>query len=514
MSIKRFVAANARDALAQVRRELGAEALVLSNRSLTGGRVEILAAAPEAVEALVEDARPARQSARDTSPRTLEDAAPKVESFREFLRRQGQSIEVAKPAAEDLTIRRPTGTALYQSVAASGIEEGDKPQRALPPALPPTLPTTARPASPAASDPASQAPAAAPAVFRSRPEKTLAPIASAAGASSATAAQSDAKLLAELQSMRSLLLEQMATMSAAATATDMQKRSPTQVRVMTRLLSAGFSPEVARQIAGHAPGNKAPAQADSWLQDVLALNIKCAAAADSIVESGGVFALVGPTGVGKTTTVAKLAARFAVKYGTSQLGLITLDAYRVGAHEQLRAYGRILGAPVHPAQDAVTLRELLTSMAGKRLVLIDTGGISQRDERLGEMLEMLSQAGSAQRPVQRVLLLNAASHAETLDAVAHAWCARESGGAILTKLDEAARIGGALDAVLRHKLVLLGATDGQRVPEDWLAAASARLAALALAPGRANFALDEGEGALVASTRGPIAALASTDAFN
>jgi flagellar biosynthesis protein FlhF len=300
----------------------------------------------------------------------------------------------------------------------------------------------------------------------------------------------------------------MATMSAATSAAELQKRSPVAVRVMTRLLSAGFSTEVARHITEHLPVEATLAGCEQWLHEVLALNLRCAAEHDGITERGGVFALVGPTGVGKTTTVAKLAARFAVKYGAAQLGLVTLDAYRVGAHEQLRTYGRILGTPVHLAQDAVTLADVLAAMSHKRLVLIDTCGVSQRDERLGEMLAMLEQAGTPRRPVQRVLLLNAASHAETIEAVARAWRAREAGAAILTKLDEAVRIGGALDSVLRHKLVLMGATHGQRVPEDWLAADAAQLAALALQPGGTPFAFSDDEAALLATSQRAAAAQA------
>jgi flagellar biosynthesis protein FlhF len=231
---------------------------------------------------------------------------------------------------------------------------------------------------------------------------------------------------------------------------------------------------------------------DIWLQQVVALNLHCEPECD-VIDNGGVYALVGPTGVGKTTTVAKLAARYAVKYGTAGLGLITLDAYRVGAHEQLRTYGRILGAPVHLAQDGATLRELLGSMRAKRLVLIDTCGVSQRDERLNEMLNILDA-----NQVLRLLLLNAASHAETLEDVALAWQADTGAGAILTKVDEAARIGGALDCVMRHRLVLHGLTNGQRVPEDWHAANATLLAHLSLKPANQLFALADAEGALLA----------------
>jgi len=485
MSIKRFTAANARDALAQVKRELGNDALIISNRVLTGGRVEILAAAAEAMDALVEEVRPNRKSARDAKarPATVPAAeeTPKIESFSDFLRRQNparaaSAAHAGQPAG--MTITRAAGTEMYQQVEQTA---GSAPRPA----------ANSGPAGGVNVEPAT----APPAVFRHRPEPAL------LTPSTQDTVRTDVRLLEELQGMRALLLEQMATMSSAATATELQKRSPVQVRVMTRLLSAGFSADIARQIAGHLPAETTLANCDPWLLDVLALNIQCAAEPDGIIERGGVFALVGPTGVGKTTTVAKLAARFAVRFGAAQLGLVTLDAYRVGAQEQLRTYGRILGTPVHLAQDAVTLAEVLAAMGHKRLVLIDTCGVSQRDERLAEMLDMLAQAGTPRQPVQRVLLLNAASHAETLETVARAWHAREAGAAILTKLDEAARIGGALDTVLRNKLVLMGVTHGQRVPEDWGAAIGPQLAATALQPGDAPFALNEDEAALLASSQ-------------
>jgi len=322
----------------------------------------------------------------------------------------------------------------------------------------------------------------------------------------------EARLFAELQSMREVLREQIATL-AAKPAPDAATPDSHATRVKTRLLTAGFSVEVARRIAAHAPRSGDAGQAEAWLHEVLAHNIRCAEAAHGIVERAGtpatpgqIFALVGPTGVGKTTTVAKLAARFAVRHGTSALGLVTLDSYRIAAPEQLRTYGRILGTPVHLAQDAPTLRELLATMVHKRLVLIDTCGVSQRDERLAEMLDLLAGAGTATRPIQRVLLLNSASHAETLDEAARAWRAQECAGAILTKLDEATRIGGALDVSLRHRLTLLGLTNGQRVPEDWHAANGRLLAHLVLKPAAQAFELADDEGAALMRVPAPYVA--------
>lgn len=519
MSIMRFVAPNGREALAQVRRELGVDALVLSTRKLTGGRVEVLAVGGDEMESLVKDATSSRIAAvrapaapvKPTTPSPASDlgihppsSGVSTESFEQFVQRQARS-QASLPARA----QTPGGATAGRS-AAGGNEAPSLPsietdthedpplsvsaadlavfrQRTEAPRKSADVAMQPRPAQPAAKAPPPQAPVATPVVS-----------AAAVPANALLGPLADAQLLTELQSMRALLLEQMATISTANAAAELHRRNPMQVRAMTRLMVAGFSPEVARHVAQRAPAAATPGDSDRWLTDVLALNVRCRDADRDWLNRGGVFALVGPTGVGKTTSVAKLAARFAVRHGAHALGLITLDAFRVGAHEQLRAYGRILGTPVHLAQDAATLQDLLASMSGKRLVLIDTCGVSQRDERLLEMLAMLEQGSAGQQPIERLLLLNAASHAETLDDVARAWHARQCVGALLTKLDEAVRIGGALDCALRHKLTVLGATNGQRVPEDWLAVDSRLLAAAALKPGQAAFTLAEAEGAVLA----------------
>jgi flagellar biosynthesis protein FlhF len=190
-----------------------------------------------------------------------------------------------------------------------------------------------------------------------------------------------------------------------------------------------------------------------------------------------VFALIGATGVGKTTTTAKIAAAFAARHGAASLGLITLDAYRVGAHEQLRAYGRILGVPVHTAHDRASLDDLLDLLAGKKLVLIDTAGMAQRDQRTRELLDML-----AHRAIQRLLVINAASQGETTEDVMQAYGAAQCRGAVLSKIDEAVKIAPSLDALIRHKLRVVGVANGQRVPEDWHRLSSQALIQRALRP--------------------------------
>jgi flagellar biosynthesis protein FlhF len=223
------------------------------------------------------------------------------------------------------------------------------------------------------------------------------------------------------------------------------------------MINVGFTPVLSRQLI-----DKMPANGDTtWLRRILGHNIRVASAQEDIVARGGVYALVGPTGVGKTTTAAKLAARAVVRYGADKVALITTDSYRIGAHEQLKIYGKILGVTVHAVRDTEDLKMTLSGLKHKHLVLIDTMGVSQRDSRVAAQAEMFDATG-----VQRLLLLNATSSGETLDDVVKNY--RGSGviGCIPTKLDEAVTLGTVLDVVVRHKLTMHYITSGQRVPED------------------------------------------------
>ena len=306
----------------------------------------------------------------------------------------------------------------------------------------------------------------APAQLQSRPRPgqpaTPAPSArpAPAGAAPAAAGDADARSLAsEIKSMRGLIEEQL-VYQAWDTA---QQRDPGKARVLSDMLRAGFSPALARQLLGKMPPGLAPGQKLAWVKAVLERNLRSVAAADEIVERGGAYALVGPTGVGKTTTVAKIAARCVVRYGAERLALLTTDSYRIGAHEQLRIYGKLLGVRVLAIKDAPDLQFVLDDLRGKHLVLIDTVGMSQRDEMVAEQLALLSASGTK---VQRLLLLNATSNGETLDDVVRAYRSGGVHGCIVTKTDEAAGVATALDVAIRHQLTLHYVTNGQRVPED------------------------------------------------
>jgi len=456
MMMKKFIAATAREAMQKMKAELGPDALVISNRKTAAG-VEILAMveAPGDI-AVAEPARAAGQGgralgrepaalgrepaalgrdaparAREAAGRPREPAARRAGGFtslKDFAARVDapqvpralapQDWEALNAYAAQNTQVKPTAW----PAAARG---------AAPPAMAPPAPVTA--AAPMASAPARHAPS---------PHESM--------------------LMRELASMKSMLQDQIAGLAWR----DMSERRPLAVKLWRELVEAGFSASLARTIADKLPDDHNEAQSRKWVSDVLARNLKCVDPARDMVEAGGIYALVGPTGVGKTTTTAKLAARCVVKYGAQSLGLITTDSYRIGAFDQLSIYGKILGVPVHSAQSYAELEATIATMSGKRMVLIDTTGMGQRDNRVSEQINLLDNPS-----IRRVLLLNAAAQAETLEDVARAYQGKAAGarplaGAILTKIDEAAKLGPVLDVVARHGLEILAVTNGQRVPED------------------------------------------------
>jgi len=279
-----------------------------------------------------------------------------------------------------------------------------------------------------------------------------APAAPVAGESASTL-----ELMAELRAMRGMMQEQLAEISWGNT----QKKEPHKAQLLREMLSTGFSASLSRHLIENMPKSGNLEQGMAWIKSILANNLKSITCDSDMLESGGVFALVGPTGVGKTTTTAKLAARCVMRHGASKLALITTDGYRIGGYEQLRIYGKILGVMVHAVKDEADLRIALKELKNKHTVLIDTVGMSQRDKLVSEQVAMLSGAN-----VNKLLCLNATSNGETLTEVIRSYQGSGLSGCIITKMDEAAHIGSVLDAVIRHKLTMYYLANGQRVPED------------------------------------------------
>lgn len=267
-----------------------------------------------------------------------------------------------------------------------------------------------------------------------------------------------ANILQEIHAMRQLLEEQLITMGWS----NFSQRDPGGMKVLRTLLSAGFSPLLSRHLLEKLPADRDFEQSLKKTIALLTLNLRTTAG-DEIIEQGGIYALIGPTGVGKTTTTAKLAARAVIRHGADKVALLTTDSYRIGGHEQLRIYGKLLGISVRSIKDIDDLQLMLHELRGKHMVLIDTVGMSQRDQILAEQITMLSQCGTE---VKHLLLLNATSSGDTLDEVISAYQQHGIHGCIITKVDEAASLGIALDAVIRRKLVLHYVTNGQKVPED------------------------------------------------
>lgn len=265
-------------------------------------------------------------------------------------------------------------------------------------------------------------------------------------------------LTQEVKSIRSLIESQLVNLAWR----EMKSADPLKFDVLRTLLGVGFSPRLARELSSALPKALDQEQSLRWMRNAIAHNLRCASPQDDPLAHGGVYALVGPTGVGKTTTIAKLAARCVLKQGAANLALITTDTYRIGAHEQLKIYGKILNAPVYAVKDETELGRTLSELRHKHLVLIDTAGMSQRDSRIREQLALLS----SNTNVQRLLLLSATAQAGTLDDVVRAYQGNGFAGAILTKIDEALNLAPALDVSVRHKLAIHYVTNGQRVPED------------------------------------------------
>ena len=270
----------------------------------------------------------------------------------------------------------------------------------------------------------------------------------------------------EIKALRGLLENQLSSLAWG----ELTRKHPQQAQLFQRLMKLGLSSTLCRQVAAKIPAGiaHAPDIEALWRRALGILAHEIPVLDDDILTHGGIVALVGPTGVGKTTTIAKLAARYALRHGARHVALITIDNYRIGAHEQLRSYGRILNVPVRVAADQQELQAALTEFGGKRLILIDTAGMSQRDLRLKDQLTMLTTKSEMHEKhrIKTYLVLSTATRLSGLNEVAEAFKGAAPDGVILTKIDETTSLGSALSVIIQHQLPIVYVSDGQRVPED------------------------------------------------
>jgi flagellar biosynthesis protein FlhF len=506
MNVRRFTARSSRDALNLVKQAFGQEAVVLSTRPCAEG-VEVLAMAPDSVPAYEGPALGARPAAPpparapepppESSPsQDAERLAMSTLSFQDYVRErmlrrrraelQGQAAPAAAPAAP---AQPPAARLLAAPATAPGagappvaaaqaaarfgaavrqLDEWGMPRPAAEGSVPDTRAAEPRAAESGPHEPTARTAASVAAQHLQRADSEADTGFRLAVETGTSNAAMPSELVRELRDMREMIEQRFGALAYL----EKLKREPRSALLLQRLLEAGFSPVLARRLADALPAEADP---PAWATAVLERNLLTGERESALEDTGGVFALIGPTGVGKTTSTAKLAAAFATRHGAANLGLVTLDAYRVAAHEQLRAYGKILGVPVHTAHDRASLDDLLDLLAGKKMVLIDTAGMPPRDSRTAELLQMLSH-----RSVHRLLVLNATAQGETLDDVIAAYGANQCRGIVLSKIDETIKLAPALDAVIRHRLKVLAVANGQRVPEDWHRLSSATLVQRAL----------------------------------
>jgi flagellar biosynthesis protein FlhF len=518
MKIKRFVAATMRQALAQVREEQGPDAVILSNRRIDGG-IELITAvdydetlieealkrtrpepAPAAAPEPVAPPAPAATSApaAPRRPSTAERARALIERATASSTRSPEPVAPSVPAAAATAAAMVGADRVVRAASSArraaapeidlGLDEIDDdvvdvaPVRAAPPARR-EAPPPARAATPSKTRPA-------PAVrteARSRPDAPATPRRDAPPApvrdlaAAPERAETDARprivwsqdpeviaMRREVEGLRQLLQDQLSSLAWS----DRLRREPVRAGVLRDLSRLGLAPDVARALAERVP---ADATAGESFRLPLALLMKHVPTVDDrLLSAGGTFAVVGPTGVGKTTTIAKLAARFALAHGAHQVALVSLDHYRIGARDQLLTFARILGVPMHVATNARELGAVLKQLGDRKLVLIDTAGMSPRDERLGAQFATLAAPGSP-RPIRTLLTLAANGDHLALDEIARSYAPAKPEAVLLTKLDEAASFGPALSVALRRALPLAHLCDGQRVPQDLHAAPAKRV---------------------------------------
>lgn len=559
MNVKRFIGRNSREAMQKVKAAFGDEAIVLSTKPAAEGGVEILAMAADGMAAVesMSGRAPAAEPAFDRQEPVAEEegagtlakgaaaARQSVASLAHTVQEDVKQLAMSTLSFQDYVrermLRRRQAAIQSRTEPAMAAPEAQLNQRFAEPRRQPPAPVVPvdlavtepmiAPRQPARAAPDAGVPHQAESLTRAklaqvpptqaevltldrmvarkdtlravaRPEAKaqVKPVAVAAQPDTATlealrsAQEANTTLLGELRAMRAMMTERFETMAFL----DKLGRTPAQANLAQRLLDGGFSTVLIRKLLDAMPADVNNGQHDEleWATQVLQRNLNTADGERAIEDQGGIFALIGSTGVGKTTSTAKLAATFAAKHGAQNLGLITLDAYRVGAHEQLRAYGRILGVPVHMAHDRAALEDLLELLSGKKLILIDTAGMAQRDGRTKDLLEMLSHPS-----IKKLLVINASAQGDAIEDVMHAYHAQQCCGVVLSKLDEAVKLGPALDALIRHKLKVLGVANGQRVPEDWHRLSSQALVHRALrASLNPAYRLDPNEVSLILAT--------------
>lgn len=447
MKIKRFFAKDMRTALAEVKETLGPDAVIMSNKKVTGG-VEIVAAVDYQSQVPGPKDAPVRRQLNDESVNISSAARQMIRPEPAPAKEQNEHYAdtLAALLARQQKLKPGNGAPMGNTQSAGLAAANAAPRTLAEQGQWGAAPEPAKPKARVASGPRAPQPA-----------------------------QRDQEMEGmrkEMASIRKLLEHQISGLMWQ----EVERREPMRALLIKELKKLGFDDAFADQLAGLIPEDMSIHQAMAQLAEVLTAQLKISE--DEIMRQGGAVALLGPTGVGKTTTIAKLAARFAMKYGAEQVALITTDNYRIGAHEQLQTYGRIMGCPVRQVRDAEELANALYQFRHRRLVLIDTAGVGQRDIRLTEQLDTLVK--NAKVRIRSYLVMSATSQRRVMQEAVDHFRRIPLSGCILTKLDESLNLGEVINVCIQNSLPISYITDGQRVPEDIQVANAAQLVGAAM----------------------------------
>ncbi len=449
-----------RTALLQVKEELGSEAVIMSNKKVAGG-VEIVAAIDgETANSPATTRAPKQQPAPSQYSQM---AAPSKNASRRQLDEDRVSLKASSEAGRSMTKR--FANMLKQYSAGAENESDHKAENE--DSLSALLNRQAKSSSRYNDDDNRQSTQSGLAKLIAedrrveRPTPRLDPTRYDRGREMAPQSGSDSEMETmreEMTSIRRLLEHQVSGLMWQ----EVERREPLRAMLIKRLERMGVSQELADQMACYIPEDTKPARAWKALLALVADQITVTK--QDILKRGGIVALLGPTGVGKTTTVAKLAARAAMEYGSDNVALVTTDTYRIGAHEQLSIYGRIMGCPVRVAKDSSELADVIYQLRNRRLILVDTAGMGQRDVRLSEQLDTLMQeSGSV---IHSYLVLPATAQRKVLQETIEHFRRIPLSGCIMTKLDESLSLGEFISVVIQNALPVAYIANGQRVPED------------------------------------------------
>ncbi|MGO1503012.1 MAG: flagellar biosynthesis protein FlhF [Marinobacter sp.] len=400
MKVKRFFAKSMAEALKQVSEQMGPDAVILSNRRVEGG-VEI-------VTALDYDENMARQSLGEQASEAT-NGARLAEMQAERHRRLEDELSRSRTRIREVRESRVERSQGYSSTPFAGLHET---------------------VSDVVEEPASS------------------------GVSSRTGYSNElARMRAEISSLRDL-------MSGQRNEPEKTGVNAVQQRLAERLQEFGLGSDLAGSLSRRHKGGKLD---DGWKQSLRMLATGVRTARQEWLDEGGVYALVGPTGAGKTTTIGKLAARYVLKYGADSLALVTTDRYRVAAHEQLFVFGRILNVPVRVVDESNTLDDILDELSDRHLVLVDTAGLTSSDRGYQEQLAELARS---HHNVRSHLVVSAISQPRIMKSVWHCYKMANLTGCVMTKIDEALTLGESLGFVMETGLPVAYYTDGQKIPGD------------------------------------------------